>query len=91
VGVMPALYLICRASLAGLPVPRPVHYAVGAYAALVILLNRAVLGRDLTKLLDSYRVKTIAMLVLLAALLMCSRALFRQPPASERREDKPAG
>lgn len=91
VGVLPALYLLCRASLAGLPVPRPAHYAVGAYAALVVVLNRAILGRDLTKLLDSYRVKTIAMLVLLAAVFMCSRTLFRRPPASERREDRPVG
>ncbi len=88
VGVLPALYLICRAFLAGRAGPRPALYAAGAYTALTVLLNRAMLGREVTKLLDSYRVKTLAILLLLAAVLMCWRQLSRRLMISKPREDK---
>jgi hypothetical protein len=75
VGVLPALYWMCRASLAALPVPRAALWMVGAYTFLVVALNRGVVGQDLTKLLDSYRVKTLALLLLLAAVLVLRRSL----------------
>lgn len=88
VGVLPALYFICRAAIAGLPVPRPALFAVGAYTFLVVVLNRGIVGRDMTKLLDSYRVKTLALLLLFAALFMCWRSLARRLAESARPEDR---
>jgi alpha-1,2-mannosyltransferase len=88
VGALPALYLICRAALSGLPLPRPVLCLVGAYTFLVVVLNRGVVGQDLTKLLDSYRIKTLALLLLLASVLMVWRSLEPRPVAARRPEDR---
>ena len=88
VGVLPALYMMCRVALAGLPVPQPALYMVGAYTFLVVVLNRGVVGQDLTKLLDSYRLKTLAVLLLLAAVLMVRRSLLRIPVGVRRPEDR---
>ncbi|HBZ53768.1 MAG TPA: hypothetical protein DEO88_00050 [Syntrophobacteraceae bacterium] len=88
VGVLPALYLICRAFLARCPIPRLVLYLLGAYGLLVVVLNRTFVGRDLTKLLDSYRVKTLAILLLLAAVLMCWQQLSGRSPGLQLPEDR---
>ena len=64
VGVLPALYLVCRHLAAGGPLPRAALGALAGYAVLVVLLDRALVGRDVSKLLDGYHVKTVALLLL---------------------------
>jgi alpha-1,2-mannosyltransferase len=88
VGALPAIYLISRAFLARYPIPRFAVYAVGAYGLLVVVLNRAFLGRDLTKLLNSYRVVTLAILLLLAAVIICWHQLLRRLTASQPQEGR---
>jgi hypothetical protein len=73
VGVVPALYLICRTGFAGLPLPRWITGALAMYALFTVVLSREIVGRDLVKLLDSYHVKTMAIVVLTAAVLGCRR------------------
>jgi alpha-1,2-mannosyltransferase len=65
VAVFPAFYLICRtlASRGGLP--RWMVRALGAYVFLVLLLDRGVVGRDGTFILDSFGATTFSMLLLL--------------------------
>ena len=88
VGALPALYLICRAFLARRPIPRLAVYAVGVYGLLVVVLNRAFLGRDLTKLMDSYRAKTLAILLLLAAVILCWHQILHGSKPSRQKEDR---
>ena len=75
VGVLPALYLICRFGWTGRLIPSWIITAVVLYAILVLPLNREFIGRDLVKLLDSYHVKTIALLVLVGATWGCRRIM----------------
>ncbi|MGH7832773.1 MAG: glycosyltransferase family 87 protein [Candidatus Binatia bacterium] len=90
VGVLPALFLICRHGFAGQPLPRWVVGAVTVYALFAAVLSRGVIGRDLVKLLDGYRVKTIAILLLMAAVLACRRAwLTAHPPDKNERKRLP--
>lgn len=67
--VVPALYLIaaegCSRSL-GIPATA----AMWAYAVPALLLNREVVGRDLSLLLLSYHVHTLALLLVLAVILL---------------------
>jgi alpha-1,2-mannosyltransferase len=76
VGVLPALFLICRSGFAGRPIPRWALGAVAVYALFALVLSREIIGQDLVKLLDSYRVKTIAIVLLMSALLGCRQALL---------------
>jgi alpha-1,2-mannosyltransferase len=73
VGVLPALFLICRQALATERLPRWIAGAVATYALFATVFSREIIGRDMVKLLDSYRVKTIAILLLTAAVLGCRR------------------
>ena len=83
VGVLPALYLMCRSAWAGRWLPRWVVPAVGGYAILAVLLNRGIVGREATKLLDSYRVKTIGILLLAGAAIGCRLRLPAKASAAE--------
>jgi alpha-1,2-mannosyltransferase len=71
VGALPALYLVCRHLAAGRALPRAALGALAGYTVLVVLLNRALVGRDITKLLDGYHVKTLALLLLGGVTLAC--------------------
>ncbi|HEX8204356.1 MAG TPA: glycosyltransferase family 87 protein [Isosphaeraceae bacterium] len=74
VGVLPAFYLIAHMAVARGGLPRWMTRTLGVYALLVLVLDRGVVGRDLTLLLDSYSVTTWSLLALLAVTLGC-RAL----------------
>ncbi|MCF8145008.1 MAG: DUF2029 domain-containing protein [Deltaproteobacteria bacterium] len=64
VGVLPALYLVCGRMAIDPKIPRWIWPAMGLYTILAVLMNREFLGRDLMYLLDSYKVKTAAILLL---------------------------
>lgn len=72
VGVLPALFLICRQGFAT-RLPLWIFGSVGIYALFATVFSREIVGRDMVKLLDSYRVKTIAIVLLTAAVLGCRR------------------
>ncbi|MFQ5972528.1 MAG: glycosyltransferase family 87 protein [Alphaproteobacteria bacterium] len=81
VGVLPALYLICRAGLSGWSRPVWVVSAVAVYTVSCVLLNRGFLGRDLILLLDSYHVKTVGICALTLATLGCRNILLTSHPS----------
>jgi hypothetical protein len=59
---------------------------MGAYFVMVVVLNREFVGLEITKLLDSYRVKTFSFLLVLAAVLACRQKLARAktaPPSAQ--------
>jgi hypothetical protein len=70
VGALPALYLVLRRALSKGVLPLGVGVALGLYAVPALLLNRAFCGRAGIKLVDAYRLKTIGLLALLAAVLV---------------------
>ena len=76
VGVLPALFLVCRSGFAGRSPPRWAIGAIAVYALFALVLSREIIGQDMVKLLDSYRVKTIAIVLLMLALLGCRQALL---------------
>lgn len=69
VGVLPALYLICRGGFAGHSIPKWIVGAVIMYGFVNIGLNREFLGKDLSRLLDSYHIKTLGIILLTIAAL----------------------
>jgi hypothetical protein len=74
VGVLPALFLLCRSRYAA-----PARFR--AYGALIVLLNRGVVGKEFTYLLNNYHVTTWCLLGLLAAVMACRQTIERRPPA----------
>ena len=73
VGIVPAVYLICRAGFAGWHFPRWTTWAMSGYVLFCCVMSRAFFGRDFVKLANSYRVKTIGFLLLLGVVLACRR------------------
>jgi hypothetical protein len=73
VGVLPALYLICRAAFAGFSLSRWQSAAMGAFTIFCLIMNRFFFGRDFIKLANSYRVKTLGFILLLGVVLACWR------------------
>ena len=71
VGAYPACYLIARAMAARWALPRWAIGALCGYVVLVLLLDRGVVGRSMTLLLDSWGVITWSLLLLLAVTLAC--------------------
>jgi hypothetical protein len=71
VAVFPALYLITRTVVARGRLPRWMLGALGAYVVLVLVLDRGVVGRDLTMILDSFGATTWSLLLVLAVTLGC--------------------
>lgn len=67
--VVPALYLIA-AEGCGRTLGTPASAAMWAYAVPALLLNREVLGKDLSLLILSYHVHTLALLLVLAVVLL---------------------
>jgi hypothetical protein len=68
--VIPALYLIVTEACAIRPLGAWASGAMGAYAVMALALNREILGRDLSLLVLSYSMHTLALLLVLAVLLL---------------------
>jgi len=68
--VIPALYLIATEGCAIRPLGAVASAAMGAYAVMALVLNREILGRDLSLLVLSYSMHTLALLLVLAVLLL---------------------
>lgn len=79
VGAFPACYLIARTGVARGGLPRWMLRALGVYVVLVLLLDRGVVGRDMTLALDSFGATTWSLLILLSVTLGCHA---RQPAAA---------
>ena len=71
VGVLPAWFLLVRSHAAGRPLERWMYGFTAMWVVVVLGLNREILGRDLTLLLDSYRVQTWLIAGLLAVVVRC--------------------
>jgi alpha-1,2-mannosyltransferase len=71
VAVVPAFYLIARTSVARGGLPTWMKGALGIYVFLVLLLDRGVVGRDNTRILDSFGATTWSLVLLLAVTLGC--------------------
>jgi hypothetical protein len=71
VAVLPAFYLIARTAAARGGLPRWMLTALGVYVVLVLLLDRGVVGRDATLILDSLGATTWSLLLLLLVTLAC--------------------
>ncbi len=69
VGVLPAAYLIVRAMVSRGRFPGWMWPLAGAYVFFVLLLNRILIGREMTLLLLSYHVYSWCFLAVLAATL----------------------
>ena len=69
VGVLPALYLICRAAFAGFSLSRWQTAAMGAFTIFCLIMNRFLFGRDFIKLANGYHVKTLGIILLLSVVL----------------------
>ncbi len=82
-GVVPGLYLICRARFSGWRVPRSVTVLVAMYAVLCLFTARMFVGKQLSKLLDSYHLETMGLLLLLAAVFVCAREVTNRRPQSQ--------
>jgi hypothetical protein len=68
--VIPALYFIVTEGYAIRPLGALASGAMAAYAVLALVLNREILGRDLSLLVLSYSIHTLALLLLLAVVLL---------------------
>ncbi|MHC4947539.1 MAG: glycosyltransferase family 87 protein [Planctomycetota bacterium] len=76
VAVIPALYLVGRTALHDGWIDRWMLALVAVYFVLVDVLNRGLLGKAATEVLDSYHVQTWGMVLLLAATLGLHRRLI---------------
>ena len=86
VGAYPACYLIARTAIARRGLPRWAAWGLGVYAVGVIGLDRWVVGRSGTLLLDSWGVTTWSLVILLGVTLGCRdlRAAESRRPSSRR-------
>jgi alpha-1,2-mannosyltransferase len=73
VGVLPALYLICRAAFAGFKLSRLQIAAMGVFTIFCVLMSRLFFGRDFIKIANAYRVKTLGFILLLSVVMACRR------------------
>ena len=71
VGVLPALYLICRSTFSGFSLSRWQTAAMGFFTLFWLIMSRFFFGRDFIKLANSYRVKTLGIILLLSVVLSC--------------------
>jgi hypothetical protein len=69
VGVLPALYLICRAVFGGFDLSRWQAAAMSAFLIFCLIINRFFFGRDFVKLANAYHVKTLGFVLLLSVVL----------------------
>ncbi len=87
VGLLPVLYLFARSHDSAGPHPRWMYWTMGLYVALILVLNRTLLGKDLTWLLDSYRLPTWFLLALAAIAAASHRRCGDLSAASQRVRD----
>lgn len=71
VAILPACYLIARAWLAGAPMPPIAAIAIGTLVVVSLLLARGVVGDTLSSLVHAYYLHTLALVLLLAAVIAC--------------------
>jgi hypothetical protein len=71
VAVLPALYLITRSAACRGRLPGWMRGALGVYIVLVLLLDRGIVGRDITRVLDSFGATTWSLSLLLTVTLGC--------------------
>lgn len=83
VGVLPALYLIVRSVAAGRRIPRAIQAVLGIWTFCILVLNRELIGRELTWLIDSYRIGTWCIVMLLGTLLVLHARWSRQAAVLE--------
>ncbi len=88
VGVLPALFLICRAALAGFSLSRWQTAAMGAYAIFCLIMSRFFFGRGFVKLANSYRVKTLGFILLLSIVMACWLRLSKTHSSSVQQPQK---
>lgn len=90
VGVLPVLYLIVRRRAAGMPLPHGTTVAMAVYIVSVLLLNRTMIGRDWTYLLDSYHITTWCLLAL-TGVSVCARLRATAPAVGPQAARQPVG
>ena len=83
VGVLPALYLVCRAAFAGFSLSRWQTAAMGAFSIFCLIMNRFFFGRDFIKLANAYRVKTLGFVLLLSVVLAFRRRFSNAERSSD--------
>jgi hypothetical protein len=85
VGVLPAFYLLMRRRVFGKPLPGWTKAILWGFIAGMLLLNRELIGKDLTYLLDSCRLPTLFLLGVLLVMLRIRNLVAEecQEPALE--------
>jgi alpha-1,2-mannosyltransferase len=83
VGVLPALYLICRAAFAGLRFSRWQTVAMGGYVIFCVAMSRFFFGRNLIKLANAYRLKTLGFILLLSVVVVFVRRFAKAEKSCE--------
>ncbi len=73
VALLPAFYLMSRTALAQGKLPVWMNAIVAIYAVVNVLLNRGLIGKELTMLLASYHLPTISFLAVLVVIVACRR------------------
>lgn len=73
VGALPALYLLCRTRAAGIRWQLGTHLTLFAFVMTVLVLNRTVIGKTGTYLLDSYHIATWCLTNLLVCVVAARR------------------
>jgi hypothetical protein len=81
VWTVPAFLLVARTAFARGGLPRPMTRLLAVYVVLVLVLDRGLIGRDLTILLDSYGVTAWALLCLLGATFVGRSLAVREEAA----------
>jgi len=69
VAAIPAVYLIVRSFVSRQPQPRWLIWLFGMAAFILIIVNRSIIGRDPSVLLESYHLVTWSLIILLGVLL----------------------
>jgi alpha-1,2-mannosyltransferase len=74
VAVLPACYFIAVRLLQQVPFARWMQVLLAFYVVFVLVLNRGIVGREVSLLLTSYHFETFSILALLLVVLGCRRA-----------------
>jgi hypothetical protein len=69
VALVPAMYLIARTCFAERAIPRGIRTPMAFYVVFTLVLDRGVIGKDLTLLLDSYSISMWCFLAVLLAVM----------------------
>ena len=82
VAVIPALYLITRTAIFERSMPSWMVQILFAYTGLVLVLNRALVGKNISRLMDSYHLTTWCLLGILA--IACGYHARLEQPCRQR-------